>query len=61
LHQLKSEKMKDKSYFLREDLDTYKIKFLMVCNKCDKIMPQKVAQLKDNTYICRGIIKIEEV
>ena len=53
--------MKDRNYFLREDLDTYKIKFLMVCNKCDKITPQKVAQLKDNSYICGGIIKIKEI
>jgi len=60
LRQLKLEKMKDKSYFLREDLDTYKIKFLMVCNKCDKITPQKVAQEINKDYICK-VINIKEI
>ena len=50
--------MKDRNYFLREDLDTYKIKFLMVCNKCDKITPQKVVQLEIRSYISQ--IKIED-
>ena len=27
--------MKDRSYFLREDLETYKKKFLLLCNQCE--------------------------
>lgn len=27
--------MKDRSYFLRKDLETYKKKFLLLCNQCE--------------------------
>jgi hypothetical protein len=26
--------MKDKSYFIRKDIDTYKQKFFLLCNAC---------------------------
>lgn len=48
--------MKNRAYFLREDLDTYKPKFKMLCREkrieTEKIMPIKFAQDKDIHYIC---------
>ena len=52
--------MKDRDYFLREDLDTFKRKFKAVCREKEfktENFIEKVAQLKDNSYICRIIIK----
>lgn len=37
----------------------YKSKIKLYCNNSEFSI-QKFAQLKDNQYICRGIIKIEE-
>ena len=55
--------MKNREYFLREDLDTFKRKFKAVCRekefKTEKLV-QKFAQLKDKDYICKRRIKIEE-
>lgn len=50
--------MKNKEYFLREDLKTYKPKYLLVCNKC-YLIPYiyKVGEQKPHTKI----IKIEEI
>lgn len=55
--------MKDRKYFLREDLDTFKRKFKLICpfsefkvTKYDK----SLAHVKNNEYICK-IIKIEEL
>ena len=56
--------MKNREYFLREDLLTYKRKFKLVCREKNlevKKYNEILAQLKDNSYICRGIIKIEEL
>ena len=56
--------MKNREYFLREDLLTYKRKFKLVCREKNlevKKYNEILAQLKDNSYICRGIIKIEEI
>lgn len=33
--------MKDRNYFLRDDLETYSKKFLLLCNKCVFEFPQK--------------------
>lgn len=55
--------MKNREYFLREDLLTYKRKFKLVCREKNlevKKYNEILAQLKDNSYICGGIIKIEE-
>ena len=57
--------MKNREYFLREDLDTFKRKFKAVCRKKEfktENFIEKVAQVKDNNYICREKqIKIEEL
>ena len=60
--------MKNREYFLREDLDTFKRKFKAVCREKEfktENFIEKVVQLKDNEYICkRGTspqIKIEEL
>jgi len=56
--------MRDREYFLRENLDTYKRKFKLLCrekklesgsliNKYSDLL----AQNKNNSYICRIIIK----
>lgn len=55
--------MKNREYFLREDLLTYKRKFKLVCREKNleiKKYNETLAQVKDNSYICGGIIKIEE-
>ena len=55
--------MKNREYFLREDLLTYKRKFKLVCREKNlevKKYNEILAQVKDNSYICGGIIKIEE-
>ena len=52
--------MKNREYFLREDLLTYKRKFKLVCREKNleiKKYNEILAQLKDNSYICRIIIK----
>lgn len=51
----------NKERFLREDYKTYKPKFVLCCKDCvtDKIICNKVAQLRNKPYIRR--IKIEEV
>ena len=54
--------MKNREYFLREDLDTFKRKFKAVCREKEfkkENFIEKVAQFKNNNYICR--IKIEEL
>ena len=56
--------MKNREYFLREDLLTYKRKFKLVCREKNlevKKYSEILAQVKDNSYICGGIIKIEEL
>ena len=56
--------MKNREYFLREDLLTYKRKFKLVCREKNlevKKYNEILAQVKDNSYICKGIIKIEEL
>ena len=50
--------MKNREYFLREDLDTFKRKFKAVCRE-KEFKIEKVAQVKNNSYICR--IKIQEL
>ena len=56
--------MKNREYFLREDLDTFKRKFKAVCREKEfktENFIEKVAQFKNNNYICRKKqIKIEE-
>ena len=52
--------MKNKEYFYKETWKTNKIKFMMLCNK-NEFSVKKFAQVKDNSYICRKIIKIEEI
>ena len=56
--------MKNREYFLREDLDTFKRKFKAVCREKEfktENFIEKVAQVKNNNYICRKKqIKIEE-
>lgn len=52
--------MKDRNYFLREDLDTFKRKFKLVCREKEfeiKKYDKSLAQNKNNSYIRR--IKIE--
>ena len=52
--------MTNREYFLREDLLTYKRKFKLVCREKNleiKKYNEILAQLKDNSYICRIIIK----
>lgn len=51
--------MKDRNYFLREDLDTFKRKFKLVC-PFSEFKVTKFAHIKNNEYICK-IIKIEEL
>jgi len=54
--------MKDKSYFFRKDLDTYKPKFKMLCREKrieTEISLNKVVPLENKDYICR--IKIQEL
>ena len=60
--------MKNREYFLREDLDTFKRKFKAVCREKEfktENFIEKVAQVKNYYYICkRGTspqIKIEEL
>lgn len=52
--------MKNKEYFYRDDLATYKPKFIALCNKCEFKL-NKFAQIKDNEYISRIIIKEIEI
>ena len=56
--------MKNREYFLRGDLETFKRKFKAVCRETKleiKKYSTSLAQLKDNSYICRKKqIKIEE-
>lgn len=50
--------MKNRTYFLREDLDTYKPKFKMLC--CEtRLETKKFAQVDRKDYVCR--IKIEQL
>ena len=52
--------MKDRSYFLREDLPTYKRKFKLVCREKEfeiEKYNKSLAQDKNNSYISRIIIK----
>ena len=52
--------MKDRKYFLREDLDTFKRKFKSVCREKEfeiKKYSDLLAQDKNNSYISRIIIK----
>ena len=52
--------MKNREYFLRQDIKTYKKKFLRLCNKCEF----KLVNVKDNSYICterKQTIKIIEL
>ena len=56
--------MKNREYFLREDLLTYKRKFKLVCREKNlevKKYNEILAQVKDNSYICKRIVKIEEL
>ena len=57
--------MKNREYFLREDLDTFKRKFKAVCHEKEfkkENFIEKVAQVKNNNYLCREKqIKIEEL
>lgn len=48
--------MKNKEYFYRDDLSTYKPKFLLLCGKCE-FKVTKFAHVKNNSYIRRIIIK----
>jgi len=55
--------MKDRKYFLRKDLETFKRKFKLVCreksleiNKYSDLL----AQNKNNHYVCK-VIKIIEL
>lgn len=50
--------MKDRSYFLRPDLTTYKKKFLLLCNHC-KPDDIKLGVQQNETHTKR--IKIEEI
>ena len=56
--------MRDRGYFLRENLDTYKRKFKLLCREkkleSDSLVKKYsdlLAQNKNNNYICRIIIK----
>ena len=52
--------MKDREYFLREDLDTFKRKFKSVCREKEfeiKKYSDLLAQVNNKGYICRIIIK----
>ena len=56
--------MRDRKYFLREDLETFKRKFKLVCREKKlesgsliKKYSDLLAQNKNNNYICRIIIK----
>ncbi len=52
--------MKDRNYFLRGDLDTFKRKFKAVCREKEfeiKKYSDLLAQNKNNSYISRIIIK----
>jgi hypothetical protein len=40
--------MRDKTYFLRTDLDTYSKKFLLLCNECACEIPQKTIKTEEN-------------
>jgi|GEM_PF-6242546 len=54
--------MKNRTYFLREDLDTYKPKFKMLCAEKRieaEIKFEKFAQVDRKDYICR--IKIQDL
>jgi hypothetical protein len=52
--------MKNREYFLREDLDTFKRKFKAVCRETKleiKKYSDSLAQEENNCYISRIIIK----
>ena len=51
----------NKEKFLIDSYETYKPKFILCCLDCktEKLV-QKFAQLKENQYICKRIVKIEE-
>lgn len=52
--------MKNREYFLREDLDIYKRKFKLVCREKTleiKKYSEILAQLDKKAHICRIIIK----
>ena len=57
--------MKNREYFLREDLDTFKRKFKAVCREKEfktENFIEKFGNLNNNSYICREKqIKIEEL
>lgn len=48
--------MKNKEYFYRDDIATYKPKFLLLCKKCE-FKVNRFAQMEQKPYICRIIIK----
>lgn len=50
--------MKDRSYFLRSDINTYKKKFILLCNKC-KTEVTIAENVKQTTHHTKRI-KIEE-
>ena len=53
--------MKNREYFLRGDLETFKRKFKAVCRE-KEFKVEKVAQVKNNNSLCREKqIKIEEL
>ena len=50
----------NKEKFLIDSYETYKPKFILCCLDCktEKLV-QKFAQLKENQYICKRIVKNE--
>lgn len=49
--------MKDRSYFIRPDISTYKKKFLMLCDNCTEPLIRKVEEQIPR----EKKIKIEEI
>ena len=47
--------MKNREYFLREDISTCKPKYLLLCNNCE-ITVRKFASVKNKEYISRILI-----
>lgn len=55
--------MKNREYFLREDLDTYKPKFKMLCREKrieTEIIPKTVGKEINIPYICK-VIEIKPI
>lgn len=53
----------NKEQFYRKDFGTFKPKYFLFCREKSlevKKYNEILAQVKDNSYICKGIIKIEE-